>query len=190
VSLYGDAIRVLRQVILLDERVRNTSADLARISQELADLRDRVSRLEGMLAASMTPLRKANPTRVRRRLLGPSDQVGCGCPTRRHLHGRTQNCRNRMVSDCLRRTAMEERRRQDKAGSRTSSDQRKTAKKQRVITAAPLGGNRGFLGPSPAFPLFFPDHQRITAARSKKCGAIRSKHTTPVRTSAGSSSRR
>ena len=75
-SLYGDAIRALRQVILLDERVRNTSADLARISQELADLRDRVSRLEGMLAASMTPLREANPTRVRRRLLGPSDQMG------------------------------------------------------------------------------------------------------------------
>jgi hypothetical protein len=76
VSLYGDAIRALRQVILLDERVRNTSADLSRISQELADLRDRVSRLEGMLAASMTPLREANPTRVRRRLLGPPDQVG------------------------------------------------------------------------------------------------------------------
>ena len=49
-SLYGDAIRALRQVILLDERVRNTATDLTRISQELADLRDRVSRLEGMAA--------------------------------------------------------------------------------------------------------------------------------------------
>jgi hypothetical protein len=76
VSLYGDAIRALRQVILLDERIRNTSRDLVRIGQEVADLRDRVSRLEGMLAASMTPLREANPTRVRRRLLGRSDQVG------------------------------------------------------------------------------------------------------------------
>ena len=75
-SLYGDAIRALRQVILLDERMRHTSADLARISQELADLRDRVSRLEGMFAASMTPLQEANPTRARRRLLGPSDQMG------------------------------------------------------------------------------------------------------------------
>ena len=52
-SLYGDAIRALRQVILLDERVRNTAVDLARMSQEVADLRDRVSRLEGMLAAGM-----------------------------------------------------------------------------------------------------------------------------------------
>ena len=50
-SLYGDAIRALRQVILLDERVRNTAVDLAQMSKEVADLRDRVSRLEGMLAA-------------------------------------------------------------------------------------------------------------------------------------------
>jgi len=61
VSLYGDAIRALRQVILLDERVRNTAGDLARISQELADLRDRVSRLEGMLAAGMALSRGAQP---------------------------------------------------------------------------------------------------------------------------------
>ena len=75
-SLYGDAIRALRQVILLDERVRNTSLDVVRVSQELADLRDRVSRLEGMLAAAMVQPRAASPTRARRRLLGPSDQVG------------------------------------------------------------------------------------------------------------------
>ena len=43
---------------------------------ELADLRDRVSRLEGMLAAAMVQPRAASPTRARRRLLGPSDQVG------------------------------------------------------------------------------------------------------------------
>ena len=67
-SLYGDAIRALRQVILLDERVRNTSADLVRMSQELTDLRDRVSRLEGMLAASM------GRPRERPRLPRPSDQ--------------------------------------------------------------------------------------------------------------------
>jgi len=76
VSLYGDAIRALRQVILLDERVRNTSLDVVRVSQELADLRDRVSRLEGMLAAAMVQPRAASPTGARRRLLGPSDQVG------------------------------------------------------------------------------------------------------------------
>ena len=73
-SLYGDAIRALRQVILLDERVRNTAVDLARMSQEVADLRDRVSQLEGMVAAGMALSREANPPRERRRLPGPSDQ--------------------------------------------------------------------------------------------------------------------
>ena len=75
VSLYGDAIRALRQVILLDERVRNTAGDLARISHEVADLRDRVSWLEGMVAAGMAPSREASPPRDRRRLPGPSDQT-------------------------------------------------------------------------------------------------------------------
>ena len=76
-SLYGDAIRALRQVILLDERVRNTAVDLARMSQEVADLRDRVSRLEGMLAAGMTLSREAGPPRDRRRLPGPPpEQTG------------------------------------------------------------------------------------------------------------------
>jgi hypothetical protein len=76
VSLYGDAIRALRQVILLDELVRNTAVDMTRISQEVADLRDRVSRLEGMLAAGMALAREASPPRDRRRLPGPSDQTG------------------------------------------------------------------------------------------------------------------
>ena len=75
-SLYGDAVRALRQLILLDERVRNTAVDLARISQEVADLRDRVSRLEGMLAAGMALSREATQSRDRRRLSGPSDQTG------------------------------------------------------------------------------------------------------------------
>ena len=65
-SLYGDAIRALRQIILLDERVRTMSGDLARMSQEVADLRDRVSRLEGMLAASLAG--------GRRRLSGPLER--------------------------------------------------------------------------------------------------------------------
>ena len=74
VSLYGDAIRALRRVILLDERVRNSSADLVRMSEELTDLRDRVSRLEGMLAVSMARPRESTPARERRRLPRPSDQ--------------------------------------------------------------------------------------------------------------------
>ena len=73
-SLYGDAIRALRQLILLDERVRNSSADLVRMSEELTDLRDRVSRLEGMLAVSMARPREPTPARERRRLPRPSDQ--------------------------------------------------------------------------------------------------------------------
>jgi len=76
VSLYGDAIKALRQVILLDERVRNAAVDLARMSQEVADLRDRVSRLEGMAAVGVALSREANPSRDRRRLSGPSDQTG------------------------------------------------------------------------------------------------------------------
>ena len=74
-SLYGDAIRALRQVILLDERVRNAAVDLARMSHEVADLRDRVSRLEGMVAAGMALSREASPPRDRRRLPGPSDRA-------------------------------------------------------------------------------------------------------------------
>jgi hypothetical protein len=76
VSLYGDAIRALRQVILLDERVRNTATDLARMSQEIADLRDRVSRLEGMLAAGVALSRESGAARERRRLSGLHDQTG------------------------------------------------------------------------------------------------------------------
>jgi hypothetical protein len=71
VSLYGDAIRALRQVILLDERVRNTATDLARLSQELADLRDRVSRLEGM--APQAWLYRARQSR-------PATDAGCQAP--------------------------------------------------------------------------------------------------------------
>jgi len=66
VSLYGDAARALRQVLLLDERVRNTAVDLARMSQEIADLRDRVSRLEGMLGG-----RRGSVTRERCRARSP-----------------------------------------------------------------------------------------------------------------------
>jgi hypothetical protein len=75
VSLYGAAIKALGQVILLDERVRNGSAALARISQEIADLRDRVSRIDGILAVTMARPREAAPARTRRRLPGPSDRA-------------------------------------------------------------------------------------------------------------------
>jgi hypothetical protein len=58
VSLYGDAIKALRQVILLDERVRTFAVDVERMSREVADLRDRVSRIEGMLAAGIAASRR------------------------------------------------------------------------------------------------------------------------------------
>jgi hypothetical protein len=75
VSLNGDAIKPLRQVILPDERVRNTSLDMARIGQEVADLRDRVSRLEGILDAMMAHPPQAKTARDRRRLPRPPDQA-------------------------------------------------------------------------------------------------------------------
>lgn len=74
-SLYGDAIKALRQVILLDERVRNASLDLARIGQEVADLRDRVSRLEGILAAMMARPLQAKTARDQHQLPRPPDQT-------------------------------------------------------------------------------------------------------------------
>ena len=60
----------------IDERVRNSAIDLARLSHEVADLRDRVSRLEGMLAAGLALSRDAGPRRDRRRLPGVADQTG------------------------------------------------------------------------------------------------------------------
>jgi hypothetical protein len=69
VSLYGDAVKALRQVILLDER---TSADPVRMSRELTDLRDKVGRLEGMLAVSLA--RPPQSTPARRRLPRPPDE--------------------------------------------------------------------------------------------------------------------
>lgn len=62
-SLYPEAIAALRQVILLDEQVRNAALDLTRISQELADLPDRVSRLEGMLAVGIQPPAETQPAK-------------------------------------------------------------------------------------------------------------------------------
>jgi hypothetical protein len=55
--------------------MRNTATDLTRISQELADLRERVSRLEGMLAASMARPRELNARRERNRLPAPPEQI-------------------------------------------------------------------------------------------------------------------
>jgi hypothetical protein len=44
------------------------------MSEELADLSNRVSRLEGMIAASMAQSRPANPVHNRRWLPGPPEQ--------------------------------------------------------------------------------------------------------------------
>ena len=76
-SLYGDAIKALRQVILIDERLRNTATDMLRLSQEVADLRDRVSRLEGMLAVALEASRAAASASQRRRIAKPEpDHTG------------------------------------------------------------------------------------------------------------------
>ncbi|HVH76543.1 MAG TPA: hypothetical protein VM755_16625 [Stellaceae bacterium] len=76
-SLYGDAIWALRQVILLNERVRNTALDVERLSAEISNLRDRVSRLEGMLSGAIIG---AGPTTLSRRRRLPGSP-GRGSPS-------------------------------------------------------------------------------------------------------------
>jgi hypothetical protein len=59
-SLYGEAIAAMRRIVLLDDRVTQMAEqnrDLVLIVQEL---RDRVSRLEGMIAG-LTAGRGAEP---------------------------------------------------------------------------------------------------------------------------------
>jgi hypothetical protein len=68
VSLYGEAIKALRPIIPIDERLCATALDLVRISHEVVDLRERMSRLEGMLAASLAGARGPSSLRDRRRL--------------------------------------------------------------------------------------------------------------------------
>ena len=63
-SLYSDAIQALRQVILLDERVRTLANDVDRMAAEIADLRDRVSRIEGMLSAGLAAPRLRPPRSI------------------------------------------------------------------------------------------------------------------------------
>jgi hypothetical protein len=55
-SVFGDAIGAIRQVILmqsridqLDQRLGTMALDVERLADALLDVRDRVSRLEGMI---------------------------------------------------------------------------------------------------------------------------------------------
>lgn len=75
-SLYREAINALKQILLLDERVRTTALDVARLSEELADLRDRVSRLEGMLSSRDLPQTAGAHPRKLRRLAAPKGDEG------------------------------------------------------------------------------------------------------------------
>ncbi len=55
-SIFGDAVSAIRQVILmqtridqLDQRMKGMAADMEGLTDALANVRDRVSRLEGII---------------------------------------------------------------------------------------------------------------------------------------------
>ncbi|MCW8308752.1 MAG: hypothetical protein B7Z67_14050 [Acidiphilium sp. 21-60-14] len=49
-SLYGEAIAAMRRIVLLDDRVTQLAEQNRDLTVVVQDLRDRVSRLEGMIA--------------------------------------------------------------------------------------------------------------------------------------------
>lgn len=52
-SMLGDAYSALRQVMLLDEHIKELRADVAAIKADAKSTRDRISRLEGMFEMAM-----------------------------------------------------------------------------------------------------------------------------------------
>ncbi|MCF3948176.1 hypothetical protein [Acidiphilium iwatense] len=73
-SLYGDAIAAMRRVVLIDERVIRATDQLRDVSAEVQSLRDRVSRLEGMITG-LTARETAGPPSAQRRKLPRSDNT-------------------------------------------------------------------------------------------------------------------
>lgn len=64
-SLYGDAIAAMRRVVLLDERVVRASEQLRDLALEVRSLRDRVSRLEGVIVGLTASGSPGSPTKKR-----------------------------------------------------------------------------------------------------------------------------
>lgn len=63
-SIFGDAVSAIRQVILmqtrvdqLDQRMASIASDIEGLADALADVRDRVSRLEGFLEGAAAAAR-------------------------------------------------------------------------------------------------------------------------------------
>lgn len=67
-SLYGDAISAMRRVVLIDERVVRATDNLRELSGDVRDLRERVSRLEGMIAGLTAGASDRQPIPNRRKL--------------------------------------------------------------------------------------------------------------------------
>jgi archaellum component FlaC len=72
VSVFGDAMKAIREVLLMqarmdqfDERVTRMSGDLDGLADLCADLRDRVSRLEGIIEGVGMASAAARPSRPR-----------------------------------------------------------------------------------------------------------------------------
>lgn len=62
-SLYGDAMAAMRRVVLLDERVVRASEQLRDLALEVQSLRDRVSRLEGVIVGLTASHPPGSPTK-------------------------------------------------------------------------------------------------------------------------------
>lgn len=70
-SLYGEAIAAMRRIVLLDDRVTQLAEQNRDLTLVVQELRDRVSRLEGMIAGMTVGSASNRPRRLSSR--GKSD---------------------------------------------------------------------------------------------------------------------
>lgn len=70
-SLYGEAIAAMRRIVLLDDRVTQLAEQNRDLTLVVQELRDRVSRLEGMIAGMTVGSASSRPRRLPSR--GKSD---------------------------------------------------------------------------------------------------------------------
>ncbi len=63
-SLYGEAIAAMRRIVLLDDRVTQLAEQNRDLTLVVQELRDRVSRLEGMIAGMTVGSSSNRPRRL------------------------------------------------------------------------------------------------------------------------------
>ncbi|QDX24833.1 hypothetical protein FPZ54_01470 [Sphingomonas suaedae] len=70
-SMFGDAVTAIRQVILmqsridqLDQRMTRMASDMEGLTDALANMRDRVSRLEGIIEGAAMASGRVAPPRI------------------------------------------------------------------------------------------------------------------------------